>query len=173
MNMQIENWLVNMVGEEEGGTSWESSIETYTLPYVKFDSQRKFVVWHSVLPIVRVPSRKRRLLETMQLEIGEFITDSSQGLLPSPRVWGRKALSPSSLGYLLGTIISWRKWIGYTVGSWHKQIGYTVASQFFVGPTWGFQLSPDRFPFFLLGICWLASSRRPDNYVTPGNQAYS
>ena len=39
-----------------------------------------------VLPVVRVPGRERRLLETMQLAIGEFITDSSQGLLPSPRV---------------------------------------------------------------------------------------
>ena len=40
----------------------------------------------NVLPIVRVPGRERRLLETMQLAIGEFITDSSQGLPPSPRV---------------------------------------------------------------------------------------
>ena len=38
----------------------------------------------SVLPVVRVPGRERRLLETMQLAIGEFITDSSQGLPPSP-----------------------------------------------------------------------------------------
>ena len=29
-----------------------------------------------VLPVVRIPSRERRLLETMQLAIGEFITDS-------------------------------------------------------------------------------------------------
>ena len=40
----------------------------------------------SVLPVVRVPGRERRLLETVQLAIGEFITDSSQGLPPSPRV---------------------------------------------------------------------------------------
>ena len=39
-----------------------------------------------VLPVVRVPGRERRLLETMQLAIGEFITDSSPGLPPSPRV---------------------------------------------------------------------------------------
>ena len=39
-----------------------------------------------VLPVVRVPSRERRLLEIMQLSVGEFITDSSQGLPPSPRV---------------------------------------------------------------------------------------
>ena len=83
-----------------------------------------------VLPAVRIPGRERRLLETMQLAIGEFITDSSQGLPPSPRVWGRKAPSPSSLGYLLGTVISWHQWIGYTVGSWPKRIGYTVARQF-------------------------------------------
>ena len=82
----------------------------------------------SVLPVVWVPGRERRLLETMQLAIGEFITDSSQGLPSSPRVWGWKAPSPSSLRYLLGTIISWRKWIGYTVGSWRKWIGYTVGS---------------------------------------------
>ena len=84
----------------------------------------------NVLPVVWVPSRERRLLETMQLAIGEFITDSSQGLPPSPRVWGWKALSHSSLGYLLGTIIRWRNWIAYTVGSWRKRIGYTVARQF-------------------------------------------
>ena len=40
----------------------------------------------SVLPVVQVPSRERRLLDTMQLAIGEFITDSSQGLPLSPRV---------------------------------------------------------------------------------------
>ena len=40
----------------------------------------------NVLPVVRVPGPERRLLETMQLTIGEFITDSSQGLPPSPRV---------------------------------------------------------------------------------------
>ena len=65
--------------------------------------------------VVQVPGREKRLLETMQLAIGEFITDSSQGLLPSPRVWRQRAPSPSSLRYLLGTIISWCKSIGYTV----------------------------------------------------------
>ena len=84
----------------------------------------------SVLPVIRVPGRERRLLETMQLVIGEFITDSSQGLPPSPSLRGQKAPSHSSLRYLLGTIISWHKWIGYTVGSWCKRIGYTVARQF-------------------------------------------
>ena len=48
----------------------------------------------SVLPVVRVPGRERRLLETMQLAIGEFITDSSQGLPPSPSMWGRKGPEP-------------------------------------------------------------------------------
>ena len=40
----------------------------------------------TVLPVVQIPDRERRLLETMQLAIEEFITDSSQGLPPSPRV---------------------------------------------------------------------------------------
>ena len=40
----------------------------------------------SVLPVVRVPGRERRLLEIVQLAIGEFTTNSSQGLPPSPRV---------------------------------------------------------------------------------------
>ena len=31
----IEKRLADPVGEGEGGTNWESSIETYTLPYVK------------------------------------------------------------------------------------------------------------------------------------------
>ena len=30
----IENRFVNTVGEGQCGTNWESSIETYTLPYV-------------------------------------------------------------------------------------------------------------------------------------------
>ena len=29
----------------EGGTNWKSSMETYTLPYVKLDSQWEFAVW--------------------------------------------------------------------------------------------------------------------------------
>ena len=41
----IENWLLDMVGEEEGGTNWESSIETRTSPYAKLDSWWKFIVW--------------------------------------------------------------------------------------------------------------------------------
>ena len=52
----------------------------------------------SVLPVVRVPGGERRLLKTMQLAIGEFITDSSQGLglqaehlgaRPGSLDWGR------------------------------------------------------------------------------------
>ena len=31
----IKNRLLDSVGEGEGGTIWESSIETCTLPYVK------------------------------------------------------------------------------------------------------------------------------------------
>ena len=33
----------------EGGTNWESSIETYTLPCEKLDTQWKYVVWHKEL----------------------------------------------------------------------------------------------------------------------------
>ena len=32
-----------------GGTNWESSVETYTLPYVTLDSQWKFAIWHKEL----------------------------------------------------------------------------------------------------------------------------
>ena len=32
----IENWLVDTVGEGEGGMNWESSMEIYTLPCVKW-----------------------------------------------------------------------------------------------------------------------------------------
>ena len=34
-NWDIENRLVDTVGEGESGTNWDSSIETYTLQYVK------------------------------------------------------------------------------------------------------------------------------------------
>ena len=34
----IENRLVGPVGEENSGMDWESSIETYTIQYVKLDS---------------------------------------------------------------------------------------------------------------------------------------
>ena len=91
----------------------------------------------------------------MQLAIGEFITDSSQGLPPSPRVWGRQALVLSGIYWiqlLVGASGLVTQWV---VGS--KRIGYTVARQFLLAQLWGFQLSPGRFPFFLLGICWLAS----------------
>ena len=50
----------------------------------------------NVLPIVQVPGRERRLLETMPLAMGEFITDPHQGCEDE------KAPRPSSLGYLLG-----------------------------------------------------------------------
>ena len=55
-----------------------------------------------VLPVVRVPGRERRLLETMQLAIGEFITDSGQGLSPSPRVWGWKGPEPQFSQVFIG-----------------------------------------------------------------------
>ena len=41
----IEDKLVETTVEGEGGMSWESSIETYALPYVKLDNQWKFAVW--------------------------------------------------------------------------------------------------------------------------------
>ena len=44
----IGNRLVDTGGEGKGGTNWESSIETYTLPCVKLDSQWKFTVWSRV-----------------------------------------------------------------------------------------------------------------------------
>ena len=40
-----ENRLLDTGREGDGGTNWESSIETYTLPYVKLDSQGEFAVW--------------------------------------------------------------------------------------------------------------------------------
>ena len=87
----------------------------------------------AVLPVVRVPvpGRERRLLETMQLAIGEFITDTSQGLQPSPRVWGQKGPEPQFSRVFIRSkkaAGSWHKWIGYTVGSWCKRIGYTAGS---------------------------------------------
>ena len=41
----IKNRLVDTMGEGEGETDWESSIETYILPYVNIDSPWKFAVW--------------------------------------------------------------------------------------------------------------------------------
>ena len=47
--------ILNTVGEEEGGTNWESSIETYTLPYVKETASEKLLydtgrsAWYSVM----------------------------------------------------------------------------------------------------------------------------
>ena len=39
IDADIENRIVDPVGEGEGETNWECSIETYTLPYVTLDSQ--------------------------------------------------------------------------------------------------------------------------------------
>ena len=36
---------VDTVAGGEDGTNWESSTETYTLPYVKLESQWKLAVW--------------------------------------------------------------------------------------------------------------------------------
>ena len=56
----------------------------------------------NVLPVVWIPDQERRLLETMQLAIQEFITDSSQGLLPSPTVWGWKGPEPQFSQVFIG-----------------------------------------------------------------------
>ena len=40
-----QNRLVDTEKEGEGGTNWESGIDTYTLPHAKLDSQWKFAVW--------------------------------------------------------------------------------------------------------------------------------
>ena len=50
INAYTENRLVDMERvEREGGTNWESGTGTYTLPYVKSDSQREFAVWRREL----------------------------------------------------------------------------------------------------------------------------
>ena len=109
---------------------------TQSCCWVKMICIKEYRDFHCVLPVVRIPGRERRLLETMQLATGEFITDSSQGLPPSPRVWGRKGPKPQFS----------QVFIGYNY--WRKQIGYTVARQFLLAQSFvGFQLSPDRFPF--------------------------
>ena len=40
-----ENRLEDTVQEGESGTNWVTSVEIYTLPYVKLDSQWKYAVW--------------------------------------------------------------------------------------------------------------------------------
>ena len=62
----------------------------------------------NVLPVVRVPGRERRLLETMQLAIGEFITDSSQGLPSSLRVEDERPQAP---------VLSGIYWVQLLVGT--------------------------------------------------------
>ena len=42
----IEKRHVDTVEEGEGGTNWESNIETYTITICKTVSQREFYVWH-------------------------------------------------------------------------------------------------------------------------------
>ena len=41
----IENRIVDIAGEGEGGMNWEGSVEMYTLPYAKLDNQWKCDVW--------------------------------------------------------------------------------------------------------------------------------
>ena len=48
-DVDIENRFMDTEGEGEGGTNWESSIETFIWPYVTSDSQWKFAVWHREL----------------------------------------------------------------------------------------------------------------------------
>ena len=45
----IKKRHVDTVGEGEGGTDWESSVGTYTLTYVKLDSQWKITIRHREL----------------------------------------------------------------------------------------------------------------------------
>ena len=45
----IENRLADTVGKGEDGTDRENSIETYTSPYIKLDSQWKAAVRHREL----------------------------------------------------------------------------------------------------------------------------
>ena len=45
MQWDIENRLVGTEGERKGGMNWESSMETYTSPYVKLDSWGEFAIW--------------------------------------------------------------------------------------------------------------------------------
>ena len=106
----------------------------------------------TVLPVVWVPGWERRLLKTMQLAIGEFITDSSQGLPTSQRVWGRKGPEPQFSRVFIRSkkaAGSWHKRIGYTAGSWRKRIGYTVARQFLLAQHGAFN-------FPLIGSLFLA-----------------
>ena len=162
----ILTWEIPWTEKHSGLQSMESQRVGHDL--VTKQQQQCIII---VLPVVQ----ERRLLETMQLAIGEFITDSSQGLPPSPRVWGRKGPKPQFSPVFIRSkkaAGSWHKWIGYTVGSWRKRIGCTVARQFLLAQRGAFSF-PRWVPFFLLGTCWLAGSKRPDNYVTPGNQACS
>ena len=97
----VQNRLLDSVGEGEGGMFRENSIETCVLSRVK---QITSLGWmhKTILPVVWVPRQERRLLKAMQLAIGEFITDSSQGLPPSPRVWGWKGPEPQFSQVIIG-----------------------------------------------------------------------
>ena len=45
----VKNRHLDYVGEGEGGTIWENSIETCILPYAKIDDQNKLAPWSRVL----------------------------------------------------------------------------------------------------------------------------
>ena len=96
-------------GSWEGGSEWGTHVNPWLIDFNVWQNSlqiKKKKNWKKnksscpllttpfVLPRVRVPGQERRLLKTMQLAIGEFITDSSQGLPPSSRVWGRKGPEP-------------------------------------------------------------------------------
>ena len=51
----VNNRLLDYVGEGEGGMIWENSIETCTLPYVKIDDQCKFHAWSRTLKATAQP----------------------------------------------------------------------------------------------------------------------
>ena len=51
VDADIQNRRVGTVGEGEGETNWESSIETY-ITICKIDIQWKFTVWRSELNLV-------------------------------------------------------------------------------------------------------------------------
>ena len=62
------------------------SMHAWETPWTEEPVRLQSIGSQNALPIAQVPGWERRLLETMQPAIGEFITDSSQGLPHSPRV---------------------------------------------------------------------------------------
>ena len=99
---EMQVWSMAWEDPMEKEMATHFSMHAWETPWTEEPVRLQSIGSQNALPIAQVPGWERRLLETMQLVIGEFITDSSQGLPPSSRVWGWKALSPSSLRYLLG-----------------------------------------------------------------------